>query len=59
MIPHPFMHERIFVLKPLLEIAPKVKIPGMGEAKKYLKNCKDLNIKINKNWKPEKREKCE
>ena len=29
-LPHPRMHERAFVLQPLLEIAPEIAIPGRG-----------------------------
>jgi 2-amino-4-hydroxy-6-hydroxymethyldihydropteridine diphosphokinase len=37
-LPHPRMHERAFVLKPLVEISPEVSIPGIGTAKDLLKN---------------------
>ena len=36
-VPHPRMHERAFVLKPLLEISPELSIPGLGPAKDFLK----------------------
>ena len=38
-VPHPRMHERAFVLKPLVEIAPEVSIPGRGPARDLLAIC--------------------
>lgn len=31
-LPHPHLHERVFVLMPLCEIAPELQIPGLGRA---------------------------
>jgi 2-amino-4-hydroxy-6-hydroxymethyldihydropteridine diphosphokinase len=36
-VPHPRMHERAFVLKPLIEVSPEVSIPGVGLAAQALK----------------------
>lgn len=40
-LPHPRMHERAFVLKPLVEIAPEAEIPGRGKARDLLAACKE------------------
>ncbi|HSS45937.1 MAG TPA: 2-amino-4-hydroxy-6-hydroxymethyldihydropteridine diphosphokinase [Burkholderiales bacterium] len=38
-LPHPRMHERAFVLQPLLEIAPDCVIPGIGRVADLLVGC--------------------
>jgi 2-amino-4-hydroxy-6-hydroxymethyldihydropteridine diphosphokinase len=43
-LPHPRMHERAFVLRPLVELAPQVVIPGIGAAAACLANCADQHI---------------
>jgi 2-amino-4-hydroxy-6-hydroxymethyldihydropteridine diphosphokinase len=35
-VPHPRMHQRAFVLAPLVEIAPECRIPGRGSARAAL-----------------------
>jgi 2-amino-4-hydroxy-6-hydroxymethyldihydropteridine diphosphokinase len=43
-IPHPQMHLRAFVLRPLLEIAPECVIPGIGAAAAALRQCADQQL---------------
>ena len=43
-IPHPRMHERAFVLVPLVEIAPDAGVPGRGRAKALLEKCTDQAV---------------
>jgi 2-amino-4-hydroxy-6-hydroxymethyldihydropteridine diphosphokinase len=38
-VPHPRMHQRAFVLRPLTEIDPEVQIPGRGSARALLAGC--------------------
>ncbi len=42
--PHPRMHQRAFVLQPLLELAPDVQIPGLGRAETYFAALENVDI---------------
>ena len=44
-LPHPRMHERAFVLMPLLEIAPEITIPGHGFAIRCMENIADQPVR--------------
>ena len=43
-VPHPWLHQRGFVLLPLLEIAPDLRIPGIGAARDAVSRlqCADI-----------------
>jgi len=44
-VPHPRMHERAFVLAPLVEIEPDAVVPGRGRAAELLARCADQRIR--------------
>jgi 2-amino-4-hydroxy-6-hydroxymethyldihydropteridine diphosphokinase len=45
-IPHPQMHLRAFVLRPLLEIEPGCTIPGVGSAAKAMEGCEEQQLEV-------------
>ncbi|MBL8503822.1 MAG: 2-amino-4-hydroxy-6-hydroxymethyldihydropteridine diphosphokinase [Rhodocyclaceae bacterium] len=43
-LPHPRLHERAFVLLPLLELAPEIAIPGHGPARLLMDACREQRL---------------
>lgn len=43
-VPHPRLHERAFVLYPLLEIDPELVIPGRGSLRQLLAGCSGQRV---------------
>lgn len=43
-LPHPRLHERAFVLLPLLELAPDIAIPGRGPAHDLMAACREQKL---------------
>ncbi|MGH8746280.1 MAG: 2-amino-4-hydroxy-6-hydroxymethyldihydropteridine diphosphokinase [Burkholderiales bacterium] len=43
-LPHPRMHQRAFVLRPLAEICPRASVPGRGTVEQLLQACAPQDV---------------
>ena len=44
-VPHPHIHQRAFVLKPLLDLAPDLDVPGLGPVAALLSGVPDGSLR--------------
>ncbi len=45
-IPHPRLHERLFVVEPLFEIAPQLTVPGLGKTVAELRESLQGSMRV-------------
>lgn len=45
-VPHPGLPERVFVLYPLVDIAPELEVPGQGPVRQLLARCAKARIEV-------------